>query len=57
MMTVVTIILGEELAGPHASPHPAVVLLLNAPWLLVPLHIIFRMWSGMHPFTAPENSS
>ena len=51
MITVVTIILGEELAGPHAAPHPVVVLLLNAPWILVPLYIILRMWRAEHPFT------
>ncbi len=51
MMTVVTIILGEELAGPHASPYPAVVLLLNAPWFLIPLFIVIRMWRNPHPFT------
>jgi hypothetical protein len=56
MITVVTIILGEELAGPHATPHPAVVLLLNLPWLLVPLHLIVRMWRNPHPFTVGETA-
>lgn len=51
MITVVMIILGEELAGPHASPYPAVVLLLNAPWILIPLFVIVRMWRDPYPFT------
>jgi hypothetical protein len=52
MFADVFIILGEEIAGPHASPRLAVVLLLNAPWLLLPLFLIARMWKE-HPFTVP----
>lgn len=51
MLTNVTIILGEEVAGAHASPRLGIVLLVNAPWVLVPLFIIYRMWSDEHPFT------
>ena len=51
MLTNVTIILGEEFAGPHASPHFPIVLLANLPWLLVPLAIIARMWRSPTPFT------
>jgi EXPERA (EXPanded EBP superfamily) len=51
MLTNVTIILGEEFAGPHASPHFPIVLLANLAWLLVPLAIIVRMWPSPTPFT------
>ena len=54
LITNVTIILGEEFAGPHATPQPLAVLLLNAPWFLMPLVIIYRMWRSEHPFTATE---
>jgi hypothetical protein len=54
LITNVTIILGEEFAGPHATPQPLVVLLLNAPWFLMPLVIIYRMWRSPHPFTTAE---
>jgi hypothetical protein len=54
MLTNVTIILGEELAGPHASPHFPIVLLANLAWLLVPLAIIFRMWRSPTPFTTEK---
>jgi EXPERA (EXPanded EBP superfamily) len=51
LMTNVTIILGEELAGPHATPQPAMVILANLPWLLVPAAAIVRMTRRDHPFT------
>src|SRR6185369_316172 len=51
MLTNITIILGEEFAGPHASPHFPIVLLANLAWLLVPLAIIARMWRSPTPFT------
>lgn len=53
IITVVIIILGEELAGPHATPHPYVVLLLNAPWILIPLYLIVRMGVNPRPFSEP----
>ena len=49
--TNVTIILGEEMFGPYATPALPIVLLTNAPWLLVPLFIIYRMSRYPHPFT------
>jgi hypothetical protein len=50
MLSNVIIILGEEIAGPHASPQLPLVLLLNAPWLLMPLVMIYRMARSPHPF-------
>ena len=57
MLTNVTIILGEEFAGPHASPHFAIVLLANLPWLLVPLAIIVRLWRSTTPFTIRKSEA
>jgi hypothetical protein len=48
----VFIILGEEIAGPHASPHLPVVLVLNLPWLLLPVLLAVRL-SKDHPFSVP----
>ena len=50
MLANVTIILFEELVGPHATPAPGLVLAVNAPWLAMPLATIARVWSP-HPFT------
>ena len=43
MLTNVTIILSEEIWGPHATPHLPAVLGANASWVIVPLLIIWRM--------------
>lgn len=51
MLTNVTIILGEEIAGPHRTPHLPMVLLANAAWVLLPLFILYRMVPNAHPFT------
>jgi hypothetical protein len=53
MMTNVTIILFEEMVGPHATPRPLMVLLVNAPWFLFPIGVIARMARAEHPFRAP----
>lgn len=53
MLTNVTIIMSEEIFGPHATPHLAIVALANLPWLLVPLAVIVRMYTREHPFTVP----
>ncbi len=50
MMTNVTIILSEEIWGPHASPHLYFVLLDNAPWMIFPILIIIRMYRYEDPF-------
>ncbi len=41
---------GEEIAGPHATPHLGIVAALNLPWLLIPLILTGRMLKE-HPFT------
>lgn len=45
MLSNVIIILGEEILGPNATPHPLIVILLNLPWLIMPFVVIFRIWS------------
>ena len=50
MFTVVFVILGEEIAGPHATPHLPLVLGLNLPWLLMPIFLTLRLRKE-HPFT------
>lgn len=50
MSAVVLIILAEEFNGVHSSPHFAIVLALNLPWLLLPLATGIRM-AAEHPFT------
>ena len=56
MLTNVTIILGEEFMGEYASPAIGLVLLANASWVIVPLLLLWRMWSAEHPFTRPATS-
>jgi hypothetical protein len=48
----VFIILGEEAAGPLATPNLPLVLALNLPWLLVPLLLTLRLRKE-HPFSTP----
>ena len=54
MSAVVLIILAEEYNGVHATPHFPIVLLLNIPWVALPLGTIARM-SRQHPFTEPAS--
>jgi hypothetical protein len=49
MFMGVSIILGEEIAGPHATPHFPLVLGLNLPWLLMPIFLTLRLRKE-HPF-------
>jgi hypothetical protein len=51
MLTNVTIILSEEIWGPHATPHLASVIGANASWVIAPILIILRMWK--EPFPNP----
>ncbi len=54
MMTNVTIILFEELAGtPHTQNVP-VMLMANAAWFLMPIALIVRMARAPHPFSTVE---
>jgi emopamil binding protein len=51
LFTNVFIILFDELKGIHATPSPGVVVAANAPWLLVPLVVVWRVARSEHPFT------
>ena len=53
MFADVFIILGEEIAGPHATPHLPSVLLLNLPWLLMPIVLTLRLRKE-RPFTTVD---
>lgn len=53
MFMGVTVILGEEFAGPHATPHLPLVLGLNLPWLLMPILLTWRLRKE-HPFQRVE---
>jgi len=51
MFADVFIILGEEIAGPHAAPNLPIVLAFNLPWLLTPIFLALRLRKE-HPFCA-----
>jgi hypothetical protein len=50
MMTNVIIIMSEETAGPHATPHLGRVWAANLPWLIFPVLVLLRMWKRERPF-------
>jgi hypothetical protein len=52
MTAVVLVILAEERSGVYRSPHFGIVLLLNLPWLALPLLTAGRM-ARTHPFSEP----
>lgn len=56
MMTNVTIILSEEIWGPHASPQLVMVILANLAWFAFPIGVIARMSRREHPFTEPAGT-
>ena len=49
MFMGVSVILGEEIAEPYATPHLPLVLALNLPWLLMPIFLTLRLRKE-HPF-------
>ena len=51
LFTVTTIILFEEIYGQYRSPQLPIVLLANAPWILFPIFIAYRMGRSPQPFT------
>jgi hypothetical protein len=51
LFTNVFIILFDELKGIHATPAPGVVVAANAPWLVVPVLVIWRVTRSPHLFT------
>ncbi len=62
LFTVTTIIVFEEVYGAYASPQLPVVLLANAPWIVMPIVVAIRLGRSPHPFTRvvvapPERAS
>ena len=51
MTTDVLVILAEERFGIYQTPHFAMVLALNLPWLILPLVVTSHMTRHAHPFT------
>ncbi|HTP08386.1 MAG TPA: emopamil-binding family protein [Anaerolineae bacterium] len=51
LFTVTTIIVFEEIYGTYRSPQLPIVLLANAPWILMPIFVVYRMGRSPHPFT------
>ena len=56
MLTNVSIILSEEIWGPHATPQILAVLGANASWIIFPVLIIGRMWQSDQPFSVKAAS-
>jgi hypothetical protein len=54
MLTNVTIILSEEIWGPHATPHLLNVIGANASWIIAPALLIWRM--RKEPFPAEQRA-
>jgi hypothetical protein len=57
LLTILTIILAEEIWGSYRAPFPEVVIALNLPWLLVAVSLLLRMGGSRHPFTRPAHRS
>ena len=53
MLTMVAVILGEEMFGEYATPRLGIVLFANALWGLAPIAVLYRMIRRPHPFTMP----
>jgi hypothetical protein len=51
MFANVSIIMFEELLGPHRTPAPFVVTFANLPWWLLPFVVAWRFGKTDHPFT------
>jgi hypothetical protein len=56
LMTIVIIIMSEELFGPHKTDNVPIMVLANASWFLVPVATVVRMGIDPHPFTAKERT-
>jgi hypothetical protein len=51
MFANVSIIMFEELVGPHATPARTIVTLANLPWWLLPLFVTWMFGRSEHPFS------
>jgi hypothetical protein len=50
MLTNVSIIMFEEIWGPHATPNFPAVLGANLGWIVVPIVVLLRVWPRRNPF-------
>jgi hypothetical protein len=59
MFANVSIIMFEELCGPHRTPAPFIVTMANIPWWILPFLVTWRFGRSEHPFTteAPATPS
>jgi hypothetical protein len=57
MMANVTIIMSEEMFGPHATPRLGPVLFANLPWFLFPIAVVARVAPREHAFTRPPRET
>jgi hypothetical protein len=57
LMTIVAIIMSEELFGPYKTKNVPIMVLANAPWFLIPLATVIRMGLDPHPFTRPRRTA
>jgi hypothetical protein len=57
MFANVSIIMFEELCGPHRTPTPGTVTMANLPWWLLPLLVTWRFGRAEHPFTVDDADS
>jgi hypothetical protein len=51
MFANVSILMFEELVGPHRTPAPVIVILANLSWWLLPFVVTWRFARSDHPFT------
>jgi hypothetical protein len=51
MFANVSIIMFEELCGPHRTPAPVTVTMANIPWWILPFIVTWRFARSEHPFT------
>jgi hypothetical protein len=54
LFTIVFIICSEEIRGTTPALNLPLVLLANAPWFLIPVFLIWKMWANPFPFTKEE---
>ena len=56
MFVNVTVIMSEEIWGPHAAPKLWIVALLNLPWWTFPFIVTARLWRK-NPFSKPVSKT
>ena len=55
MLTNLLVILLEEWHGTMRTSHLPFILMLNAPWVLLPIAVLARVGFTAHPFTRPAD--